>query len=286
MSSNPPGSESIKAILQALKVVEDGLQKPLRVLDMADAAGYSLYHFSRLFNRVVHHSPYDYLIRRRLSESANDLQDPAQKIIDIALRYQFSSHESFSRAFKRMFGKAPSLGRDSSTDPHKLLDPVREDMLVLIHSDLLCIQARTLPRLKLVGLVDQSPDPDQHPSVIMRQLKQILGNKKAGGELQQYCILRMYPSDWQSHGLQVMAAAIQDDSTAHHPALTEKILPPGDWAAITAGSSSTDSLLRRFIYQIWLPGADVQLRLPFELEMYNGALSSSTTELLIPVSTS
>jgi hypothetical protein len=185
-----------------------------------------------------------------------------------------------------MFGKAPSLDRDSSPDPYTLLDPIREDMLIFMHSGSLCIQARMLPGLRLVGLVAQSPDPDTLPFVNREQLKQILENKKAKNVPQQYCTLRMYPPEWQSHGIQVMAAAIMNDSTAYHPALTVKTLPPCDWAAITSGSESSVSLLRRFIYQIWLPGAGVQLRLPFELEIHAGASPGSTTELLVPVITS
>ncbi len=46
-----------------------------------------------------------------MSESARELVETRRKLVDIAFDYQFGSAESFSRAFKRMFGIGPSLFR-------------------------------------------------------------------------------------------------------------------------------------------------------------------------------
>ena len=97
----------LTAICKAIDFVEDNLREEITVAGMADAASYSLYHFCRTFNRVVHHTPYDYLMRRRLSESARELVESDKKIIEIALDYRFNSPETYSRAFKRMFGTKP-----------------------------------------------------------------------------------------------------------------------------------------------------------------------------------
>jgi len=98
----------LAAICQAVDFVEAHLKDEIAVADMATAAAYSLYHFCRTFNSVVHHTPYDYLMRRRLSESARDLVETDRRIIDIAFDYRFNSPETYSRAFKRMFGLQPS----------------------------------------------------------------------------------------------------------------------------------------------------------------------------------
>ena len=90
----------LTAIGKALDFIEDNLEENIGVADMADAAGYSLYHFCRVFNSIVHHTPYDYLMRRRLSESARALVETDRKIIDVAFEYQFNSPETYSRAFK------------------------------------------------------------------------------------------------------------------------------------------------------------------------------------------
>lgn len=52
----------------------------------------------------------EYIRNRKLSICVEDLRD-GQKIIDIALKYGYSSAESFTRAFKKFHGISPSLVR-------------------------------------------------------------------------------------------------------------------------------------------------------------------------------
>ena len=94
-------------MLQAVAFIEDNLKGDIAVSDMAEAVSYSLYHFCRLFNRVIHHTPYDYLMRRRLSESALELLTTEASITDVAYAYGFNRPETYSRAFKRVLGMQP-----------------------------------------------------------------------------------------------------------------------------------------------------------------------------------
>ena len=64
---------NVETIFEAIEFIEANLKEAIAVADIADAVGYSLYHFCRVFNRAIKHSPYDYLMRRRLSESAQEL---------------------------------------------------------------------------------------------------------------------------------------------------------------------------------------------------------------------
>jgi AraC family transcriptional regulator len=282
----PPSQENLDAILLALEAVESGMQSPIQVSDLAAAAGYSLFHFTRLFNRIVHHSPFDYLIRRRLSQAAHDLKSADTRILDIALTYQFNSHESFTRAFKRMFGIPPSQCRGKSPDPHLALDPVDSEMLGLVHSGSLVIRERMLPELTLTGLVTDSEDPDDCPISLREHLNTLIRDGIIS-PLQQ-ATLRTYPPGWQLHGLQIMAGVL-DSPAAHNPALFEKTLPSGTWASFACPHNSTAaSLLRRFIYQTWLTGIPARLREPVELEILHhpeqsGSPSVRSLELLIPL---
>ena len=113
----------IRAIRCALDFIEGHLGEDISVGDIANAAGYSLYHFIRTFNQVVQHSPYDFLMRRRLTEAARDLLATDHKILDIALDYCFHNHETFSRAFKRMFQTQPSQFRSDPLDLDRLYLP-------------------------------------------------------------------------------------------------------------------------------------------------------------------
>lgn len=100
-----------QAILRALAFMEDHIHDPIDVAAVAAAAGYSLYHFCRVFSTHTRHTPYDYLMRRRMTQAAAVIIQSDRKIIDIALDFQFESHEGFTRAFGRMFGCAPTDAR-------------------------------------------------------------------------------------------------------------------------------------------------------------------------------
>jgi len=100
----------LEAVLRVIHLVEHQLHAPLNVRDMAAEAGYSPYYFCALFSQWTGHSPYDYLMRRRMTEAGKDLIDNGRRILDVAVDFQFESHEGFTRAYRRMFGEPP---RDS-----------------------------------------------------------------------------------------------------------------------------------------------------------------------------
>jgi len=98
----------ISKIHESISYIENNLKEPITVMDMALNAGHSIFHFSRTFNALTGHNPYDYLIRRRLSEAAKIIQQNDERLTDIAFEFQFNSLESFSRSFKKMFGISPN----------------------------------------------------------------------------------------------------------------------------------------------------------------------------------
>lgn len=70
--------------------------------------GYSGFYISRKFREISGMQFRDYLRYRRLAFALKDLRDTESKILDIALKYGFSSHEAFTRAFKEAYGILPS----------------------------------------------------------------------------------------------------------------------------------------------------------------------------------
>jgi len=54
----------------------------------------------------------EYIRRRKLYESFNELKTTNNKIIDIAVKYGYNSPDAFSVAFKRIYGVAPAIARN------------------------------------------------------------------------------------------------------------------------------------------------------------------------------
>jgi AraC-like DNA-binding protein len=67
---------------------------------IADVAGFSKFHFSRLFKQFTDISFYDYLNQRRVKEAEKLLLDPHLTITEVAMRAGFSSIATFNRVFK------------------------------------------------------------------------------------------------------------------------------------------------------------------------------------------
>lgn len=97
-----------EAVLKSIDFIEANLLNKISVFDVANSVSYSQFYFSREFSRLTKISIYDYILRRKLSESYKYLFQSDPKIVDLAFRYGFQSHEVYTRAFKKIFGENPS----------------------------------------------------------------------------------------------------------------------------------------------------------------------------------
>lgn len=66
----------------------------------ANVAGFSKFHFTRLFKQFINMSFYDYLNQRRVKEAEKLLLEPSLTITEVAMRSGFSSIATFNRVFK------------------------------------------------------------------------------------------------------------------------------------------------------------------------------------------
>lgn len=112
-------------ILASLAYLEEHLTDELSPAGLARAAGYSPYHFSRIFKIVTGLSPADYVRKRRVSEAAKFLREGRGSVSEAAFAFGFQSHENFTRAFFREHGVTPSAFA-ASTASLRLFHPYEE----------------------------------------------------------------------------------------------------------------------------------------------------------------
>jgi AraC family transcriptional regulator len=92
--------------------IEQQLDQPLTLEQVAARAGLSPYHFSRLFTARMGRSVMAHVRGRRLVRGARRLCDEADlRLVDLAFDCGFESQEAFTRAFKRLFGVSPGRFR-------------------------------------------------------------------------------------------------------------------------------------------------------------------------------
>ena len=282
---------NISAMIEAIDFIESNLKQEIGVADVADAVSYSLYHFSRMFNRVIHHTPYDYLMRRRLSESARELAETDKKIIEVAFDYRFNAPETYSRAFKRMFGIQPHQWRKRGTlDRRALMCRLTPEHIVHVNKgDYLkptLVEKGTLQLAGLMTLVtgDQAIIPRLWDT-LAEELKRIKGADVAG----RYYGIAWYPRDWQQRGYLYMAAIESESLDTTGSALVAKTLRPSKWARFVHKGHYRDlKLTQDYIYQTWLPKSGEHVAKSLEVEDHGTTPGSpsaeeSETGILVPI---
>ena len=103
----------IQGIQRAIDYVEENITEEIDFEKVAKQAYSSTFHFQRVFGILCGLSLGDYIRMRRLSLAGEELSKGNAKIIDIAMKYGYDTPESFSRAFTRFHGIAPSEAKHS-----------------------------------------------------------------------------------------------------------------------------------------------------------------------------
>ncbi len=98
----------IQSLSKAIHYIENNLTNDISVDEISGQAYTSSSHFQLIFHVVMGMTVGEYIRNRRMSLAAQDLLQPASKIIDVAMRYQYDTQESFSKAFTRFHGMPPS----------------------------------------------------------------------------------------------------------------------------------------------------------------------------------
>lgn len=94
---------------RALHYIEENLTEDIDLKEAARLACCSEYHFSRMFSFLAGITLSEYIRRRRLTLAAFELQTSDLRIMDVAVKYGYSSADAFSRAFQSLHGIPPSL---------------------------------------------------------------------------------------------------------------------------------------------------------------------------------
>jgi AraC family transcriptional regulator len=114
--------DKINAVQKMQDFINNNINEPISLYMLAEAAGYSPWHASKIFKQLTGKTPLEYIRSLRLSRAAVRLRDENTRIIDVALDFAFDSHEGFTRAFSEKFGMTPMEYR-KRTPPIPLFMP-------------------------------------------------------------------------------------------------------------------------------------------------------------------
>ena len=100
-------------VRKAAHYCQEHYSDPVSVQEMAQIAGYSRYHFSRLFKSSEGISPGEYLNHLRIKKAAELLQTTSLSVKEIANACGFHDLNYFCRTFRKALGVTPGSFRRS-----------------------------------------------------------------------------------------------------------------------------------------------------------------------------
>ena len=101
------GTEILCEILKCVDFIENNIKNTIALNSISSFMLRSPFYFHRIFVKYM----------GRLRYAAYDLTFSNKNILDIALDYQFNSHDTFTRAFKRLYGITPVELRGKGLTP-------------------------------------------------------------------------------------------------------------------------------------------------------------------------
>jgi len=92
--------KNIDTFLKVCNYMNNHCTEDIQVEQLAKLAGFSKFHFTRLFKQFIGMSYYDYLNQHRIMHAEKLLIDPNMSVTEVAMRSGFGSLATFNRVFK------------------------------------------------------------------------------------------------------------------------------------------------------------------------------------------
>ena len=94
-------------IQNTIDYIETNLQAEMTAAELAELAGYSVFHFYRIFQSAVGMPVMQYILKRKLLNAIYEIGSGRKKI-EVALDYGFETYAGFYKSFVRELGYTPA----------------------------------------------------------------------------------------------------------------------------------------------------------------------------------
>ncbi len=246
-------------------------------------AGLSKYKLHRLFKAHTGYTPAQYVQQVRVHAAAMALLLERSSVLKVAVRYGYHSHETFTRAFQRVFGCSPKQFRHAQTLVAQQPPPAREGAAPFAVS---ATRLQPLP-LMTFAAVRHLGAYDRVPAGLWRKISSALNRRRIAW----HGLLGVgydNPQSPPTGGCRFDAGVLVRQPFEPFAGITCRQLPPTDYAVTThVGGYLTLSQALPLIFQQSreLPGYQVQ-GLPL-LEVYQSPVvvagDISHTDIYVPL---
>lgn len=289
----------LRQIQRAIDYIEDHLDGDLSTDSIAKVAGFSKWHFQMVFSSAVGDTLKEYIRKRRLTAAVIALGTTDMRILDIALDAGFESQESFSRAFKQMFGKNPGECRKEGIKSVMSLNKLRITMEYLDHLyGGINMQPvfKMIDEKKVIGMGTKfisTLSPDNNNQTVIPALwgKYVPRGQEINSRISDADLGVCFdPGKDKSHPDECFyIAGTEVKNTDQIPeGMMTMTVPAGRYAIFThKGAIDKLRMTMKYIYGSWLPKSGEKLRDAPDLEIYDQRFKpdseNSELDIYIPV---
>ncbi|MCR5461040.1 MAG: helix-turn-helix domain-containing protein [Acetatifactor sp.] len=122
-----------ESIQDTIDYIEANLRAEMTAAELAELAGYSVFHFYRIFQSEVGMPVMQYILKRKLLNAIYEI-GTGKKKIDAALEYGFETYAGFYKSFVRELGYTPAdyLRKFKVKKPYRI-NLFQEEQIMLSH---------------------------------------------------------------------------------------------------------------------------------------------------------
>ena len=102
------GGLPARRVRRVTEHIEQNLDKPLPLTELAAVVYMSRFHFARLFRQSTGHPPRRFVMRQRIARACEFLARSELTIANISWRVGFRTPSHFTTVFRRVSGVTPS----------------------------------------------------------------------------------------------------------------------------------------------------------------------------------
>ena len=272
--------------------IEQRLDQPLTLDEIAARAALSPHHFSRLFTARMGRSAMAHVRGRRLVRGARRLcDDPDLKLVELAFDCGFESQEAFTRAFKRVFGVSPGRFRNGfAVEPIAGQYPMNAPTLCPVPVQRLP-ELVTLPAFRVAGpsrVLDEASK-----SEIPQLWSALIGALPFKGQAPSWATYGVVSGVDAADGcFQYLAGVGVEPDCVPPPGFTMKEIPPATYAVfrITLDGSALHPQVKQAMAAVWgelIPKSGLKVVDGPDFELYDGRFdpqkAGSVIDFHVPV---
>ena len=253
----------IKQLNNAIAYIENNLRDEIDTNKLAEIALCPYDKFKRFFSYMTKMSVSEYIRKRRLTLAAYELLKGQEKIIDLAVKYGYSSADSFTRAFVKQHGVLPT---EVSEDTQLKVFPPVSFYVAIKGASVLKFRIENIDSIKLKGISREFTGT----AADRFEQEHIMWSNQHDDVQNQVCktVEGVWYGIWDKGTYSIAKKA----DKINNPSLTEITIPSSKYAVFSTdfGGFAGDVLpkLREQILDCWLPDSNYKQTDDYEVEVY------------------